>query len=61
MLDSMNASRDKIGTSFAHQVFFTKVSIQLTVGISRHHRHLGLVESVWTACLEAADVPFTPQ
>ena len=30
---------------------------------TRHHRHLELVESVWTACLEAADVPYalTPE
>eukprot|EP01043_Picozoa_sp_COSAG02_P101255 COSAG02_NODE_37308_length_443_cov_1.343023_1_plen_33_part_01 len=33
MLESMSASRDKIGTSFAQQVFFTKVSVQLTGGI----------------------------
>eukprot|EP01043_Picozoa_sp_COSAG02_P084852 COSAG02_NODE_22612_length_746_cov_1.602782_1_plen_130_part_00 len=25
---------------------------------TRHHRHLGLAESVWTACLEATDVPY---
>ena len=25
---------------------------------TRHHRHLGLAESVWIACLEATDVPY---
>ena len=25
---------------------------------SRHHRHLELAELVWTACLEATDVPY---
>eukprot|EP01043_Picozoa_sp_COSAG02_P021416 COSAG02_NODE_1088_length_14670_cov_237.088326_2_plen_56_part_00 len=25
---------------------------------TRHHRHLELAELVWTACLEATDVPY---
>ena len=25
---------------------------------TRHHHHLRLAESVWSACLEAADVPY---
>ena len=25
---------------------------------TRHHHHLGLVELVWLACLEATDVPY---